>query len=93
MGDLKLAVEVGGGLLGHMPLVLERIDSGYLEGELEAQKRQFEDERDADALIKEERGINGDAMDLEDHDWGDETPTTADRSHLDSLLGEVLSIR
>lgn len=90
MGDLKLAASVGGGILGHMPLILDRIESGYLEGELEAQKRQFELEREAEATIKEEKGINGDAMDIDEHDWGDEGATPADRQHLDSVLGELL---
>ncbi|KAI9836817.1 MAG: hypothetical protein M1819_000982 [Sarea resinae] len=49
MGDFRLAVEMGvGGGLGMMPLLVDRIMGGYLEGEGEAENEGFDGDDDRD---------------------------------------------
>jgi hypothetical protein len=91
--DLRLTLELGGGVLGHMPLIADQIMGGYYEDELETPRQ--------DRL---ENGVGGshqdikqdeDEMDLDDDDgslpdW--EGGTLADRDQLSGLLDECLSM-
>jgi len=91
--DLRLTLELGGAVLGHMPLIIDQIMGGYLEDELETEKQ--------DRLengVSEIREIKSaeDEMDLDDDfedsfsDW--EGCTAVDRDQLGSLLDECLSM-
>ncbi|KAI9732868.1 MAG: transcriptional coactivator hfi1/ADA1 [Cirrosporium novae-zelandiae] len=39
MSDVRLALEIGGSRLGHMPYIITSVISGYYDGELETEKR------------------------------------------------------
>ncbi|KAJ5102841.1 hypothetical protein N7532_003370 [Penicillium argentinense] len=90
--DLRLTLELGSGVLGHMPLIIDQIMGGYLEDELETEKQ--------DRLengVSEPREIKPaeDEMDIDDiddsfSDW--EGGAAADREQLGCLLDECLSM-
>ncbi|KAI9875460.1 MAG: hypothetical protein M1830_008456 [Pleopsidium flavum] len=99
MSDLRLALEIGDCKLGQMPLVVERLMGGYLEGELEEDRRkeeQFVEEPRAKTNGVEGRnevdGVNGDEPSIDESDWGWEGGGAADRERLHSLLDDCLAI-
>ena len=89
--DLRLSLELGGGLLCHMPLVIDQIMSGYVEDELEA-------ERNEQVLsVTELPDIDGaandsDEMDIDEPEFDWEGGASADREQLDALLDDCLSM-
>ncbi|KAK1148305.1 hypothetical protein N8T08_010114 [Aspergillus melleus] len=90
--DLRLALELGGGVLSHMPLIVDQIMGGYLEDELETDKQDRGDEV-AEATHDETRPNNyTDDMDLDDVDSDWEGGTVADHNQLGALLDDCLSI-
>lgn len=89
--DLRLALELGGGLLGHMPLVVDEILGGYVEEELEAERQDYmESINDAGNL----NGVDGysDDMDIDESGWEWDGATSKDRAQLGSLLDDCLSM-
>ncbi|RAL07575.1 WD40 repeat-like protein [Aspergillus homomorphus CBS 101889] len=89
--DLRLALELGSGVLSHMPLLVDQIMGGYLEDELEAEKH---DRNDDVEITNDDAGKNlfSDEMEIDDLDSDWEGGTTADREHLGALLDECLSM-
>ncbi|RHZ71166.1 hypothetical protein CDV55_108364 [Aspergillus turcosus] len=92
--DLRLALEIGGGVLSHMPLIVDHIMGGYFEDELETEKQDQIDEV-ADTAENDTRPIQfSDEMEVEEDaellDW--EGATAVDRAQLGSLLDECLSL-
>lgn len=88
--DLRLALVLGGGLLGQMPLIVDEIMTSYDEDELEL-------ERQGDAPAGWKQAAIGnltdtDDMDVDDTDWEWEGGTVAEREHLGSLLDECLAL-
>ena len=99
MGDLRLALEVGNCSLGQMPLVVERVMGGYLEGELEEWGQDGTNEGDergvvsgAEGVVNGANGINADEPPIDESDWGWEGGGTADRDKLNSLLDDCLAV-
>lgn len=97
--DLRLALNLGGALLGQMPLVADEIMGAYDEDELELERHGYIEElrekADVDtktATITATTDTNGvDTMDIDDElEW--EGGTTMDRDQLNSLLDECLSL-
>lgn len=91
--DLRLTLELGGGVLGHMPLIIDQIMGGYFEDELETEKQDRLESGGADLIETKDAGL--DAMDVDElddslSDW--EGGTAADRDQLGSLLDECLSM-
>ncbi|KAL6235393.1 hypothetical protein BDW75DRAFT_230355 [Aspergillus navahoensis] len=84
--DLRLSLELGSGILSHMPLLVDQIMGGYLEDELEA------DKRDRTNLNVTEPADNVGEMDVDEADWGWEGATAGDHQQLGSLLDECLSM-
>lgn len=97
MADLRLAMQIGGGvLLGHMPLVAERVAGGWLESE-------DVDEEGEEMIVESSRTglssvldggdvVNGeDAMELDENDWGWEGAKESERQQLGALLDGLLS--
>jgi transcriptional coactivator HFI1/ADA1 len=71
--DLRLALEIGGGVLSHMPLIVDHIMGGYFEDELETDKQEQTDEV-ADTADNDTRPVQfADEMEVEDDaeslDW------------------------
>ena len=90
--DLRLTLELGGGVLGHMPLIVDQIMGGYFEDELETEKQdRLEDGVEPHEDIKQPAE---DEMDLDEDesllDW--EGGGVGDREQLSSLLDECLSM-
>ncbi|KAF7589105.1 transcriptional coactivator hfi1/ADA1 [Aspergillus hancockii] len=90
--DLRLALELGGGVLSHMPLIVDQIVGGYLEDELEADKQDRADE--VVEISNDNMKLNNltDEMEVDDEGQGWEGATVADREQLGSLLDECLSM-
>lgn len=96
--DLRLALELGGGFLGHMPLIVDQIMGGYLEDELEteAQDRVVEGVGvGVEEVVHDEPKLPpADEMDIDEEEvpleW--EGATLADRGQLGALLDECLSM-
>ncbi|KAL5337857.1 transcriptional regulator of RNA polII, SAGA, subunit-domain-containing protein [Aspergillus crustosus] len=85
--DLRLSLELGTGVLSHMPLLIDQIMGGYLEDELEA------DKQDRTKLNDTNPGKNvDDKMDLDEADLGWEGSTLDDHDQLGALLDECLSM-
>ncbi|RJE25934.1 transcriptional coactivator HFI1 ADA1 [Aspergillus sclerotialis] len=90
--DLRLALELGSGFLGHMPLIVDQVMGGYFEDELETDKQdRVEDgvelaNNDTKYIFTEEMEVD-EAGSLE---W--EGATMADREQLGALLDECLSM-
>lgn len=92
--DLRMALQLGGNILGHMPLIMDQIMGGYFEDELETEKQdRLENGVESDEQVK------GDEMDMDMDmdldvdsvsDW--EGGNTADQSQLSALLDECLSM-
>jgi transcriptional coactivator HFI1/ADA1 len=89
--DLRLSVNLGGGLLGQMPLIVDQIMDAYDEEEL-VLERQGHGEDTWDDLVDDAVESNGiDEMDIdEEGDW--EGVAITDREQLGSLLDECLSM-
>ncbi|KAJ5138914.1 Brefeldin A-sensitivity protein 4 [Penicillium bovifimosum] len=89
--DLRLTLELGGGVLGHMPLIVDQIMGGYFEDELETERPDRLENGEPHQVKADE-----DAMDLDEDedesllDW--EGATVDDRGQLSSLLDECLSM-
>lgn len=96
--DLRLSLELGGGLLAHMPLIVDQIMGGYIEDELETGRR---DTAPVDGAVEitttdsdEQKLVSyPDAMEVDDIDVSDwEGGTIADREELGALLDGCLSM-
>lgn len=92
--DLRLTLELGSGILGHMPLIIDQIMGGYFENELETEKQHR-----LENGVSEHREVKAseDEMDLDEaddalSDWDWEGGTGADREQLNSLLDGCLSM-
>lgn len=100
--DLRLALKLGGPLLGQMPLVVDEIMGAYDEDELELERHGYIEEmrerNDIDGVehklasnpATETNGV--DAMDVDDEEWEWEGGTMDDREQLNSLLDDCLSL-
>ncbi|KAE8145414.1 WD40 repeat-like protein [Aspergillus avenaceus] len=90
--DLRLALELGGGVLSHMPLIVDQIMGGYFEDELETDKQDRNDE--AAALPQDNTKLvnSPGEMEVDDEEVEWEGGTVADRDQLGSLLDECLSL-
>ncbi|GKZ33252.1 transcriptional coactivator hfi1/ADA1 [Aspergillus brasiliensis] len=88
--DLRLSLELGGGVLSHMPLLVDQIMGGYLEDELETDKQDRVEEvievpdTKADSFMDE--------MDVDEAEFDWEGGTVTDREQLGALLDECLSM-
>jgi len=89
--DLRLALELGGGLLGHMPLVVSQIMGGYIEEELDAERQDYMIET-ANNVDGNDQLTGGDEMDIDEVGWDWEGGTIADREQLGSLLDDCLAM-
>ena len=101
MGDLRLAVGVGGCELGQIPGVVKSIMGGWEEGVLalwQENQRETEEEEEMEKGGARTNGVtNGgyvmdDAADADEADWGWEGGAPADRSQLSRLLDDVLTV-
>ncbi|KAI9724903.1 MAG: hypothetical protein M1812_000179 [Candelaria pacifica] len=103
MSDLRLALEMGDMYLGQMPLIVETIMSGYLEGELEGDLDAYQGDTVEDVhMVNGEGAVNGththdlsngksppiDDSSLEEWEGGDFTA----QGELKSLLDNCLTI-
>ncbi|KAE8390039.1 WD40 repeat-like protein [Aspergillus alliaceus] len=90
--DLRLALELGGGVLSHMPLIVDQIMGGYLEDELETEKQDRAEEvvEIPSDNMKVKTPTN--EMEVDDGEIAWEGATVADREQLGSLLDECLSM-
>ena len=105
MGDLRLAIGVGGCELGSMPGIVNAVMGGWQEGILEewtemrnakgmladGEEAEDEDVRRPGARVN---GVKSDMMDLDstEEDWGWEGGGAADRARLHSLLDDILTV-
>lgn len=89
--DLRLSLELGGDLLGHMPLVVDQIMGGYVEEELEAE-RQDQIFASLDNFDGQMQASSADEMDIDETGWEWEGGGTEDRENLGSLLDDCLAI-
>lgn len=105
MGDLRLAIGVGGCELGSMPGVVMAVMGGWQEGILEgwAEMREAkripadgEEEEDEEGRRPPGVRVNGVKSDMDldpmEEDWGWEGGGTADRSRLHSLLDSIMTV-
>jgi hypothetical protein len=83
--DLRLSLELGSGVLSHMPLLVDQIMGGYLEDELEADRRGGTDTNATEPTDMDE-------MDVDEADWGWEGATAGDHQQLGTLLDECLAM-
>lgn len=90
--DLRLALELGGGILCHMPLIVDQIMGGYLEDELETDKQDRADEVFDIKNAETDSDESLDEMELDDTESDWEGGAVSDRAQLGSLLDECLSI-
>ena len=95
--DLRLALEIGGGVLSHMPLIVDQIMGGYLEDELETDRQDRGDEPAVD--VNNNKSVDSrpnnhhlEEMEVDDSEEDWEGGTMADRDQLGSILDECLSI-
>ncbi|KAI5301031.1 transcriptional coactivator hfi1/ADA1 [Ascosphaera pollenicola] len=88
--DMKLTLELGGGVLGHMPLVANQINNGYLKEELEAEcDGQFQDAERTNERRSAQEPANNENTEEDDMDWEGADPE--DKGQLESLLDDCLS--
>ncbi|KAL2833242.1 transcriptional regulator of RNA polII, SAGA, subunit-domain-containing protein [Aspergillus cavernicola] len=84
--DLRLSLEIGNGVLSHMPLLIDQIMGGYLEDELEADKQDRTE-------LDDTKPVNTvDEMEVDEAELGWEGATIADHDQLGALLDECLSM-
>ncbi|EAW13800.1 TADA1 family protein [Aspergillus clavatus NRRL 1] len=91
--DLRLALELGGGLLSHMPLIMDQVIGGYFEDELETDKQDRVDELPDTANDDTRLNHFSEEMEVDDDaesEW--EGATATDQAQLGSLLDECLSM-
>jgi hypothetical protein len=92
--DLRLTLELGGGVLGHMPLIVDQIMGGYYGDELETEKHDRLENGVSDS--HEDTKQAEDEMDLDEDEDGSlldwEGGTVGDRDQLSGLLDECLSM-
>ncbi|EEQ31828.1 hypothetical protein McanMca71_007696 [Microsporum canis] len=89
--DLKLTLDIAPGALGHMPLIISQIMSGYLEEELNAENECYTLEANARTETVDQVS-SGDEMDLDEEPWDWEGATAADHNQLNAILDECLSM-
>lgn len=90
--DLKFTLELGGDLLGHMPLIVSQIMDGYLDGELEAERNGYlEEVEDWNGSVYAD-AFEPDEMEIDDAGWDWQGASTADWEQLNSVLDECLSM-
>ncbi|PYH90669.1 WD40 repeat-like protein [Aspergillus ellipticus CBS 707.79] len=90
--DLRLSLELGGGILSHMPLLVDQIMGGYLEDELETDKQDRIDDVVEITLEDTKPNAFADEMEVDDREPDWEGGTTTDREQLGALLDECLSM-
>lgn len=90
--DLKFTLELGGDLLGHMPLIVNQIMDGYLDGELEAERQGYVEEFEDGKGSVYDDAFDPDEMDIDEAGWDWQGASTADREQLNSVLDECLSM-
>lgn len=90
--DLRLALELGNGFLGHMPLIMDQIMGGYFEDELETGKQDREEDSGVDVGNDESKYGFEDEMDIDEVESEWEGGGMEDREQLGALLDECLSI-
>ncbi|PWY92951.1 hypothetical protein BO70DRAFT_328414 [Aspergillus heteromorphus CBS 117.55] len=90
--DLRLSLELGGGVLSHMPLLVDQIMGGYLDDELETDKQDRIDDVVEITLDDTTPNNFADEMEVEDREPDWEGGTIADREQLGALLDECLSM-
>ena len=90
--DLRLALELGNGVLSHMPLIIDQVMGGYLEDELETEKQDRTDDSAPVFNDDDAKADFTDEMDLDEADSGWEGAGAADQEQLGSLLDECLSM-
>ncbi|RDK44940.1 WD40 repeat-like protein, partial [Aspergillus phoenicis ATCC 13157] len=88
--DLRLSLELGGGVLSHMPLLVDQIMGGYLEDELETDKQDRVEEAVDVPDAKPDSFM--DEMDVDEAEFDWEGGTVTDREQLGALLDECLSM-
>ncbi|KAI5290487.1 hypothetical protein KEM55_008577 [Ascosphaera atra] len=94
--DLKFATEMGGGILGHQPLVMNQIMNGYTKDELEAESEGYTQSLEGVRSLQAKQTLpitaaDGTTEDYEDQmDW--EGADTGDQQQLGNLLDECLSM-
>ena len=88
--DLRLSLELGGGVLSHMPLLVDQIMGGYLEDELETDKQDRVEE--VIDVPDTKPDSNMDEMDVDEAEIDWEGGTVTDREQLGALLDECLSM-
>ncbi|EHA23623.1 hypothetical protein ASPNIDRAFT_128666, partial [Aspergillus niger ATCC 1015] len=88
--DLRLSLELGGGVLSHMPLLVDQIMGGYLEDELETDKQDRVEEAVDVPDAKPDSFM--DEMDVDEAKFDWEGGTVTDREQLGALLDECLSM-
>ena len=89
--DLRLALEIGEGVLSHMPLIVDQIMGGYFEDELETEKQDRVDEV-MDISNNDTKARFADEMDVDEVESSWEGAAAADHDQLGSLLDECLSM-
>ena len=92
VGDLRLALGIGGGLLAHMPMIADEIMGCYFEEELGTDQRLAETEDRLSADANANHLTYADEMDLDDSRNELEGGSLADRDQLGSLLDDCLSM-
>jgi len=90
--DLRLALELGNGVLSHMPLIIDQVMGGYLEDELETEKQDRTDDGAPVLTDDDTKAGFTDEMDLDEADSGWEGAGATDHEQLGSLLDECLSM-
>ncbi|KZZ97177.1 transcriptional co-activator (Hfi1/Ada1) [Ascosphaera apis ARSEF 7405] len=88
--DMKLTLELGGGVLGHVPLIANQVSNGYVREELEAEiggQNQYIETTDDHRSEKEP--VMSTNIDEDDMDWEGAGPD--DRGQLENLLDDCLS--
>lgn len=89
--DLRLTLELGSSVLGHMPLVISQIMDGYLQEELEAERQDYISEA-SPGVDETDQFLSADEMDIDEDSMDWEGATPADRGQLASILDECLSM-
>ncbi|KAI5290389.1 transcriptional coactivator hfi1/ADA1 [Ascosphaera aggregata] len=89
--DLKLALELGGGILGHMPLVANEVMNGYVKEELEAEREDYVQTTEKGNQSHGGRGPTDEGnAEADEMDW--EHTGSDEKAQLNNLLDECLSM-
>ncbi|KAL1953924.1 hypothetical protein VTO42DRAFT_2024 [Malbranchea cinnamomea] len=89
--DIRLTLELDGGLLGHMPLVVNQVMGHYLDEELELERYECSCPKDNSGMGHLTSPVK-DAADEDESSSGWEGGTCADREQLCFILDECLSM-